>query len=70
MSGESEPLLDIRDVAKWVGIPVASIYQYRHRREGIGALAIKVGAHLRWRPEDIRGWLEEQAQQAKAEALG
>lgn len=69
MSNEREPLLDIREVSRWVGVPVASIYQWRHQRTGLGALAIKVGAHLRWRPEDVRAWLDDQAQQAREESI-
>jgi predicted DNA-binding transcriptional regulator AlpA len=64
-----EPLLDIGAVSRWVGLSLASLYAQRHARTGVGGLAIKVGKHLRWRPEDIRRWLDEQAQQAREEAL-
>lgn len=63
-------LLDIRGVSDVVGLPVATLYQQRHRRIGVGALAIRVGRHLRWRPEDIEAWLDEKSGQARKEAVG
>ena len=63
-------LLDIRGVSDVVGLPVATLYQQRHRRVGVGALAIRVGRHLRWRPEDIEAWLDAQSEKAQEEAVG
>lgn len=63
-------LLDIRGVSDVVGLPVATLYQQRHRRIGVGALAIRVGRHLRWRPEDIEAWLDAQSEKAQEEAVG
>lgn len=60
-------LLEIGEIAQLVGLPRSTIYQQRHRRVGIGGLAIRVGRHLRWRPEDLERWLEEQAEQARKE---
>ena len=62
--------MDIRGVSDLVGLPVATLYQQRHRRIGVGGLAIKVGRHLRWRPEDLEGWLDEKSEQARNERLG
>ena len=67
---EIRRLLDIRGTSNIVGLPVATLYQQRHRRIGVGALAIRVGRHLRWRPEDIEGWLDRQSEKAREEALG
>lgn len=64
-----QKLLEISEVAELVGLPQSTIYQQRHRRVGIGGLAIRVGRHLRWRPEDLERWLEEQAEQAREEAV-
>lgn len=63
-------LMDIRGVSDLVGLPVATLYQQRHRRIGVGALAIRVGRHLRWRPEDIEAWLDTQSEKAQEEAVG
>ncbi len=63
-------LLDIESVSEVIGLPVATLYQQRHRRVGIGALAIRAGKHLRWRPEDIEAWLNKQSEKAREEAVG
>ena len=65
-----EQLLKISDVSKVAGLPESTIYQQRHRRVGLGAVAIRVGRHLRWRPEDIEAWLDEQSDKARKEAVG
>ena len=69
VSDRPKPLLDIHEVSRWVGLPVATLYQQRHHRVGIGGLALRVGRHLRWRPQDIDQWLEQQAEQARREAV-
>ena len=63
-------LLHVNEVAESMGLPVATLYQQRHRRVGVGALAIRVGRHLRWRPEDIEAWLDAQSEKAQEEAVG
>ncbi len=65
-----EQLLEIGQVSKLVGLPESTLYQQRHRRVGIGALAIRVGRHLRWRPSDIEAWLDAQSEKAQEEAVG
>jgi len=65
-----EHLLDISQVSEAAGLPKATLYQQRHRRVGIGALAIRVGRHLRWRPGDIEAWLDAQSEKAQEEAVG
>lgn len=70
MPGEIRSLLDIHEVSEVIGLPVATLYQQRHRRVGIGGLAFRAGRHLRWRPEDIERWLDEQSERAQAEAVG
>jgi predicted DNA-binding transcriptional regulator AlpA len=62
-----DPLLDAAQVANWLGISIATLYDQRHRRVGIGNLAIKVGRHLRWRSTDVERWLDQQ--QASRESV-
>ena len=69
MGDQKRPLLTIEDVSRYVGLPVSTLYSQRHARIGLGALAIRIGKHLRWRPEDIDAWLDEQADQARKEAV-
>ena len=40
------------------GIPVSTLYQWRYK--GIGPKSRRVGRHLRYRPEDVRVWVEKQ----------
>jgi excisionase family DNA binding protein len=47
------------DVSLFLGVPVATLYQWRHK--GIGPKSHRVGRHLRYKPDDVRAWLEEQS---------
>lgn len=51
-------LLTIDDLADYLSIPKNTLYQWRTR--GKGPTGIRVGKHIRYRPEDIDTWLEEQ----------
>lgn len=51
-----EALVDERAVAALVGLSVATIRRFRLLRQG--PRYIKIGAAVRYRPEDISGWLE------------
>jgi excisionase family DNA binding protein len=46
------------DVSAFLGVPVATLYQWRHK--GIGPKSRRVGRHVRYTPEDVRTWFEEQ----------
>lgn len=37
---------------------------YHWRRSGYGPKGARVGRYLRYRPEDVRGWLDEQTRKA------
>jgi excisionase family DNA binding protein len=49
----------VSDVSTFLGIPVGTLYQWRHR--GLGPRAVKVGRHLRYDPADVQAWLDEAA---------
>lgn len=53
------PLVGIEDVARYLGVPVATVYAWRTR--GTGPRAIRVGRHLRWRESDVLAWAEQNA---------
>jgi predicted DNA-binding transcriptional regulator AlpA len=47
------------EVSAYLGdVPVATLYQWRYK--GIGPKSRRVGRHLRYKPEDVRTWVEEQ----------
>ena len=52
-----ERLLSADEVAEFLGIPVSTLYQWRHR--GCGPDAYRVGRHLRYDPAIVQSWLEE-----------
>jgi len=51
-----ETLLNEHDVARITGLSVASVRRWRLLREGPKYL--KIGAAVRYRPDDISAWLE------------
>ncbi|WP_345503070.1 helix-turn-helix transcriptional regulator [Pedococcus ginsenosidimutans] len=53
-----EPLWTIHDVSKYLGVPVGTLYQWRHR--GMGPPAVRLGKHLRYQPAAVRTWVTEQ----------
>ena len=54
-----DPLWTVDDLSAFLGVPVGTLYQWRHRR--VGPPAAKVGRHLRYDPDAVRSWLSEQA---------
>ncbi|MCL2611725.1 MAG: helix-turn-helix domain-containing protein [Nocardioidaceae bacterium] len=50
-------LLSADEVAEFLGIPVATLYQWRHK--GTGPDAYRIGRHLRYEPRAVRAWLDE-----------
>lgn len=53
-----EPLLDVGDLAGYLGVPVATIYDWRTR--GLGPRAFRFGKHLKFAVSDVRVWVEQQ----------
>lgn len=58
MALPQDRLLTIAEVADFCRTSVDAIYMQRHRGEAPGALALKIGKRLRWRPETLEAWLE------------
>jgi excisionase family DNA binding protein len=50
-------LLTIDDVAELLGVSKQLIYSWRHKKLGPPAIALE-GRLLRWRLDDVDGWLE------------
>ena len=51
-------LLDPKTLAAYLGIPVATLYDWR--RKSVGPPGIRVGKHVRYRQRDVEAWLDRQ----------
>lgn len=51
-------LWTIDDVSAFLGVPVQTLYQWRHRREGPPCM--RLGKHLRFDPDQVRAWVANQ----------
>lgn len=52
-----EPLLSVEDLAEYLGIPVATIYDWRV--DGKGPRAIRVGRHVKFAVSDVNAWIAQ-----------
>ena len=50
-------LLTLQEVAEYLQIPAKTLYAWRHKSEG--PEGIRVGRHVRYRPEEIERWLDD-----------
>ena len=53
-----EPLLDVSELAAYLGVPVSTVYDWRTR--GLGPRAHRFGKHLKFALSDVRTWIEQQ----------
>jgi excisionase family DNA binding protein len=53
--GSFERLITVPELAALRGVPVKTIYRWRHRGEGP---QIRVGRYLRFDPADVNRWLD------------
>lgn len=53
-----EPLLDVGELAAYLGMPVSTVYDWRTR--GLGPRAYRFGKHLKFAVSDVRIWIEQQ----------
>ena len=53
-----EPLIDVGELATYLGIPVSTIYDWRTR--GLGPPAYRFGKHLKFAISDVRVWIGQQ----------
>ncbi|MGH3424607.1 MAG: helix-turn-helix transcriptional regulator [Nocardioidaceae bacterium] len=54
-----EPLWSIRTTAEYLGISVATLYTWRCHR--LGPRSYRVGGLVRYRPEEVRDWVDQTA---------
>ena len=50
-----ERLWTIDDVSAFLGVPVQTLYQWRHRSYGPPCMSL--GKHLRFDPDQVRAWV-------------
>jgi len=50
-----DPLLSAQQLADYLGVPLATIYTWRYRREG--PPGFRAGKHLRYRRHDVERWI-------------
>lgn len=60
MDDERRSLGKPDEVAAYVGLAVSTLYDQRRRGVGLGALAFRVGRHLRWNWDDVDRFIAEQ----------
>lgn len=53
-----EPLMDINELADYLGVPVTTIYDWRSRNAG--PPAYRFGKHLKFAVSDVSVWIESQ----------
>ncbi len=53
-------LLTPAELADYLGVPVATLYVWRHRRQG--PPGFRAGRHLRYRLRDVEDWIARQVQ--------
>ena len=58
---ESERLMTLAEVSQLLGVPVATLYRWRHRGEG--PTGYRIGRHVRYRRAVVEAWIETQADQ-------
>lgn len=56
---EYEPLWSAEQASEYLGVPIATLYRWRH--VGTGPKAFRVGRHLRYDPATVRQWLRDEA---------
>jgi len=55
-----ERLLTVEELASYLGVPVATLYQWRHRRQG--PPGFRVGRYIRYRRVDVEAWIDRRLQ--------
>ena len=54
-------LMTMAEVSDLLGIPVSTLYGWRHRGEG--PAGYRIGRHVRYRREAVEAWIETRAYQ-------
>ena len=55
---EIKKLWTVGELSSYLGIPVATLYKWRQQETG--PPAVRLGKHIRYRPEAVQDWLRSQ----------
>ena len=55
-SGGLEPLLTVAELADYLGVPVATIYDWRV--DGKGSRGIRIGRSVKFTVSDVQAWID------------
>ncbi len=53
-----EPLMDVAELANYLGIPISTVYDWRVH--GKGPAAYRFGKHLKFAISDVQAWMAQQ----------
>lgn len=53
-----DKLFTPEDLSEFLAVPVATLYQWRHRR--VGPRGFSIGRHVRYTQAEVERWLDEQ----------
>lgn len=59
-------LIGPSELADWLGVPLSTIYHWR--QYSYGPTAVKIGKHLRYDPDEVRQWIDDQQEGASDDA--
>jgi excisionase family DNA binding protein len=59
MTNELDRLMTITDLSEMLGVPVDTLYGWRHRGEG--PAGYRIGRHVRYRRATVEAWLNTRA---------
>jgi excisionase family DNA binding protein len=62
MTNELDRLMTITDLSEMLGVPVDTLYGWRHRGEG--SAGYRIGRHVRYRRAAVEAWLDTQVDKA------
>lgn len=54
--GDVERLLSLPELSEMLGVPIHTLYGWRHRGEG--PVGYRIGRHVRYRRSAVEAWLE------------
>jgi excisionase family DNA binding protein len=54
----SDKLWTVTMLSRYLSIPVPTLYKWRQQE--VGPPAVRLGKHIRYRPEAVQNWLQSQ----------